>query len=127
MESIVATSQPSLHPTAGKHLHIAGALCPYCDQPIPNDKAEEIRARFEAKERERVDALKALMNQQLAQERAQIEANAKAALEKVRQESAAALEMVNVEAAAKEVAAREEGRQSAEAVSRTKIAELEQA
>jgi hypothetical protein len=85
-------------PAPQPHIHIAGNRCPYCDQPIPNDKAEEIRARMEAEERQRTDALTARLTQQFAQEKAQMEA-----------------------------AAREDEKKKAEAAAQQKIAALEQA
>jgi hypothetical protein len=75
-----ASLSPQLGPGSLPHVHLADEVCPYCEQPIPNDRAQEIQERFKAKEREQAEALKRKMNEQLARERQQIEANAKAAV-----------------------------------------------
>ena len=36
------------------HVHITGQSCPFCDQPIPADKLEEISGRIAAREQERL-------------------------------------------------------------------------
>ncbi|MGH6944939.1 MAG: DUF2130 domain-containing protein, partial [Geminicoccaceae bacterium] len=95
----MSPSQPALRFSAEPHLHVAGERCPYCDQPIPNEKAEEIRTRTEAKEREQADALTARLSGEFARERAKIEAAAREAGEKTAQaktqERIAALERAN--------------------------------
>lgn len=57
------------------HPHMEALLCPYCDQPIPNDRAQEIEERF----KEDQLARERRMNEKFARERQQIESNAKAA------------------------------------------------
>src|SRR6266849_10118827 len=106
----MAATQASLQPALHEHFHAPGEVCPYCEQPIPNDRIPEIRARFEAKERQQTEALKA-----------EFEAAAKLQAEQVRQEAAATIEKVRTEAAAQQNAAREEGRKAAEAQFQNKI------
>ncbi len=118
------TPQPALRSVPGDHPHAVGVVCPYCEQAIPNDRAEEIRGRFEANKRAQAEALKRQMNEQLARDRQQIEGNAKAALEKAQSESAAAIEKVKAEAAAQQTAARNEGIKIAEAAAQERIQSL---
>jgi hypothetical protein len=133
----VATVQPALRPSQ-PHIHIQGALCPVCDQPIPNEKAEQVQARIEARDRAAAEAVTARLKEQFAAERVQIEANARAVLEKAQQERAAAIEGVRKESAAtielmksqvqqREAAAREEGAKAAHAAAQQQIAALTQA
>ena len=124
----MAPSQsPQPFPTARAHLHLAGERCPYCEQPIPNEKAEQVRARAEKRERELSDTLGARLTQRFTLEKAQIEASAKTAVEQARNEGAAALASLRDEVAAKENAARQDGRKGAEAAMREKLAEQERA
>lgn len=53
----MSVSQSTIRRHAEPHVHIAGARCPWCDQPIPHEKFDEINARIEAKERERTAAV----------------------------------------------------------------------
>jgi uncharacterized protein with PIN domain len=46
----MASPQPALRPSQ-PHIHLKGALCPVCDQPIPHEKAEQVQARIEARDR----------------------------------------------------------------------------
>jgi hypothetical protein len=107
------------------HPHPADDRCPLCDQPIPPEKFEEIHGRIEAKERERILQAERYLKEQVVLERAQADAKAKAEVEQIRKENAAALEKAKQETAAKEIAAREEARKTAEAAAALKIAEVE--
>jgi len=98
------------------HIHFAGQRCPTCDQPIPNEKADQVRARIEARERELTDAATSRASKQFALEKAQFEASAKAEIEKVTREA-------NVRVSA----AREEGSKAAEAAAQERIAAAESA
>jgi DNA repair exonuclease SbcCD ATPase subunit len=60
--------QPTVDPQA------LPSQCPYCDQPIPVEHADEIRHRIEAIEHDQVEKLSAEIRQELAQEKAQGEA-----------------------------------------------------
>jgi hypothetical protein len=118
------TPQPALRSVPADHLHVDGQVCPYCEQPISNDRAQEIQERFKAKEQAQAETLKRQMNEQLGREREQIEATAKSAVEKVQTESAAAIEKVKIESVAQQLAARDEGIKTAEAAAAERIQSL---
>jgi hypothetical protein len=113
--------QPALR-SIGAHLHPFGETCPTCGQAIPNEKAEEIRARAAAMEERLTAEANARASQKLAAERAQIEEAANAKIERAEQEKAQAIATANAEAAAKVEAAKLEGQQSAEAAYAGQIA-----
>src|SRR5215470_10050776 len=75
----MVSPQAALRESLESHIHVLGDTCPVCDQPIPNDKAEAVRARMEARERVLADAARAEAAQQIAAEKARIEAAARAA------------------------------------------------
>jgi hypothetical protein len=102
----MALSQPALR-SSQPHIHLKGEQCPVCDQPIPNEKAEQVRFRMEARDRELSDSVGARLKEQFASERVQFEANARVVTDRLTREHAAAMEVVKAEAAQKEVAARE--------------------
>ena len=52
----MATPQPALRSVPGDHLHVDGG-CPDCEQPIPNDRAQEIQGRFKAQGQAQAEAL----------------------------------------------------------------------
>jgi hypothetical protein len=60
--------QPSVDP------HALPSQCPYCDQPIPVERAEQIQHRIEARESDQAEKLSAGIRQELAREKAQGEA-----------------------------------------------------
>lgn len=70
-------TQPAFSSSASRHLHVAGEHCPYCDQPIPNDKAAEIRARVEADQRKQTEALTAQLQQRFLREKEQLQTTAR--------------------------------------------------
>ncbi len=96
------------------HLHIAGELCPWCDQPIPHEKFEEITARIETAERSRAAQAEQRLRESLATERVEIESKAKADLDALRKESDAAASKSARESQDRELLAREDGRRAAE-------------
>jgi DNA repair exonuclease SbcCD ATPase subunit len=129
--------QPAIQPSH-PHFHLQGAVCPVCDQPIPNEKAGQVKARIEARDRAAADALTARLKEQFAAERVQIEANARVVLEQAQRDSAAAIEAVKKESAAainlakrdaqqRETVARDEGTKAAQAAAQQQIAALTQA
>ena len=118
----MASPQPAFRQSRDPHTHIAGERCPVCEQPIPNEKAQEIRARTKARERELTEAANARAIQQVAMLRAQIEADAKAMVEQVRSASAEALRTAAIESIAKEAAARAAGKMEAESGYQEKLA-----
>src|SRR5262249_26056098 len=115
-----------LSPVGRPHLHLSGERCPYCEQSIPNEKAELVRARVLARERELSESIAAGLAQKFAGEKAQIEATARALVEQVRRESAAAFEQLRGEVAAREAVAREEGAEANAALWNSRLIEQEQ-
>lgn len=118
-------SQPALR--SAPHVHPVGETCPFCEQPIPNDRAEEIRARYALKQKQEEAAAKARLDEQVANAKKQIETEKAAELEKVRQDNAAALKKVADDAAAREAAAREQAKKAAEAEAQQKLDALQAA
>lgn len=108
----MAVLQSAARTSAKPHVHIAGQECPLCEQPIPNERLEEISKRIATKERDR---------------QAQADAKAKAEVEAARAQSQAAIDAVKAEAAAKEAAALEQGKKIAEGAFQAKLAEAAEA
>ena len=123
----MVSAQVALRESREAHIHVVSETCPVCDQPIPNDKAEGVRARLEAREKALTDAARAAAAQQIAAERAQIEAAARAAIEKAGKEKADALKKAMDQGAAREAAARADGKNEADAELRDRLAVAEQA
>jgi hypothetical protein len=123
----MSAQQASLRGVPAGHLHVAGEVCPYCDQPIPNERAQEIHERYKAKEREQAEAFAQHLNEQIARERERVEQVAKAQVEKIQSDSVAAVEAVKSEAAAQQNAAREEGKKIAEAAAQSQMQALRDA
>jgi hypothetical protein len=75
----MSSVQPALHlePCADPFTE----TCPTSDQPIPNEKANEIRARAAAMEKRLANAADARAADKVAIEKAKIEAAAKAKIE----------------------------------------------
>jgi hypothetical protein len=120
---MVASPSPQLSAISRLQIHLGGEFCPYCEQPIPNEKAEQVRARTEAKERELSESVTARLTQEFALEKAQMETGAKALVDQARNEGAAALEKVKSEIASREAVAREDGKKAAEAMLQERLAE----
>ena len=93
---------------AKPHLHLAGDRCPTCDQPIPNDRREEVQNRIEARAREL---------------QADADARVKAEVQQARSEGSAALEAEKAKFAAREDVVRQEGEARAAAGFATKLKE----
>lgn len=53
------------------HLHPAGDVCPTCDQPIPHDRAEEVRRRLEDRAKQQADELTAKLKEHFDRETAE--------------------------------------------------------
>lgn len=122
----MAMTQPMFQQN-DNHPHITGDCCPTCDQPVPNQKFKEIQARLEADQRERAAAMDRRLKEQVAQEKAAVEAQAKLAIEQVQSTAAAELLKAKEEAATKEAAAREAAKKEVEAAMLQKMTETEQA
>ena len=108
-----------LFPGAGRqarqaHVHVADELCPWCEQPIPHGKFEEIQRRMAAEQDERIAALTA----QHEQEKAATERKARMAIEQLRVEAAAVAEQ-------KVLAAKAEAARAAETAMLAKLAEIQ--
>lgn len=122
----MAPAQPAFR-AVDTHVHPFGETCPICDQPIPNEKAKEIRARAAEMERRLATEAEGRAAQKLAAERAQIEQAAKAKVELAEREKGAAIKNVNAEAAAKIETARAEAQKLAEAGFAARLAVAEKA
>jgi hypothetical protein len=120
----VTIPQPIARPSEA-HVHISEPLCPVCEQPIPSARADQVRARIEARERQLSESLSARLKEQFAHERVQIEASARATVEKVQHDGAAAIEAVRQDALQREAAAREEGARVAEAAAQELVAQAD--
>ncbi|MGH8651574.1 MAG: hypothetical protein ACREYE_05055 [Gammaproteobacteria bacterium] len=79
----MASAEPSVLCVPELHVHLTSERCPWCDQAIPHEKFDEIQARIQAKQRQRPEAQEKALREQLAKEKADDEAKAKAALEQV--------------------------------------------
>jgi len=88
--------QPTVDP------HALPSQCPYCDQPIPDGQADEIRHRIEAKERGQAEKLSADIRQELAREKAQGEAAVRERIAMLEAANAALREATNERVAAAE-------------------------
>ncbi len=62
-------------------------LCPWCGQPISHEKFHEIHKRIEGEERKKNAEFERRLQQRVALDKAQADANAKAQIEKVRKEA----------------------------------------
>lgn len=122
----MALSQGFIARIEQNHHRAANERCPWCDQAIPHEKFDEIHARIEAKERERLVEVERRLKEQVAREKQLVEAKAKVEVETVQKNAAAAIEKAKQEATRKEVAAREEARKVVEAAMAHKLAEVEQ-
>src|SRR3954469_25536201 len=98
----------ALKSPAQPHFHFSGQTCPYCDQPIPEEKLQEISGRIEAKARERLAEETNRLRDQFIRERQQADANAKAELDRAKRDAAAQTERLKAEAAEREAEIRRE-------------------
>jgi hypothetical protein len=99
-------SSPVLSPRP--HAHLSGDHCPTCDQPIPNDRLDEVNNRIAAKER--------LL-------RAEVDARAKAEIQAVRAQGEVALQALTAQLAEREQVARKDGEMRAAAAFEKRMAE----
>jgi len=120
----VSATQPAFS-RSGEHLPLGGETCPVCDQPIPNERADEVRARMELRDRQLAETAVARASRHFAAEKAQIEAAAKEALETLRKENAEALAKLAGETEAQIAAARAEASRTAEIAAQGRITALE--
>jgi hypothetical protein len=120
----MAPAQPALR--LDSHVHLLSETCPVCDQPIPNEKAQEIRGRAAALQKRLADEAEARAAQRIAEEKAQIEEAARAKVEWAEREKNDAVKKANAEATAKIEAAKLEGKARIAAAQKAK-AEAEKA
>ena len=92
------------------HLHLDDEVCPTCEQIIPNDRLEQVKARRAAQEREQESQYALKLSAEREQLTAQLLQQTEEAVAKVRQE-----------AEAKEMAARAEERRTATAEAEVKV------
>ena len=121
----MSLSQPAFRQSREPHLHLAGQACPVCDQPIPNEMAEAVRARLEARDKRLADAALARAAEKFAAEKAQLELANRDTVELIRREGADAIAKVRGETAGLVATAREQAKQEADAAAQTKITALE--
>lgn len=121
----MASAEPSVLRVPELHVHLTSERCPWCDQPIPHEKFDEIQARIQAKQRQRSEAQEKALREQFAKEKADDEAKAKAALEQVQKDAAAALEQAKQESAKREAEAREDAKKRVEAALMPKVTAAE--
>ena len=121
----MASTQQAVRQPAQPHLHIAQQACPVCDQPIPNDKAEEVRARIDARDKELTSAALSRATKQFDAERLQMNAANEQILDRTRRESADALAKVMNEVTARVAVARAEGAKANEADAQDRIETLQ--
>ncbi len=122
------------HLAVGAHRHVAGECCPWCDQPIPNEKLAEISNRIEVREREYMGELTARLKEQHAREKREAELKAKAELDAAREQARVAAEaavqerLAGIEAAKKVAEAQVQTlKASQDAMVKAREAELRQA
>jgi hypothetical protein len=118
----MSESRSLAHKTAAQnHFHFGCQTCPYRDQPIPEDKVEEISGRIKARARERLAEETGRLREQFAREREEAEAKAAAREKAIREEAAAAAEV----GAAEKIAAAEAAKAQAEEARSGLAAQLE--
>lgn len=113
-------ARPSLKPVSSTHVHVAGEVCPWCEQPIPEDQSEKIRAHIKKREERQKAEQETRLRQEFerkeadAQKRFEAEkaTTAEKARKEVAQESAKAIEQLKKEAAERETTIRAEAAQS---------------
>jgi hypothetical protein len=112
--------KPAVLRSGTPHLHLKAEACPVCDQPIPDDRFDEIQKRMEARERERAAEITNRLQEQYASEKLE-------ALAEAERKAAAVLELARQAADEKVLKATEEARIVAEAAARETIAVSERA
>lgn len=101
--------------TPADHAHLAQETCPFCEQAIPNERAEEIRERFEADKRRQENEMKTRLESEVVLIRTQYDAAKKAELDALAQTHAAAIDQQKADSLLQQNAAHEEGKKLAEA------------
>lgn len=126
----MASSVSSLRQST--HIHLDNETCPWCEQPIPHDKFQEISARIAEEKEAELAKHEAKLRDQFAMERQEISAAAQSAIDtvnrnadlavaKVREEAVAQASQTAAEAEQRLAAAVAQGRQEAEAAIADKL------
>ena len=123
----MAAPEPALQPVPESHIHAATETCPTCDQPIPNEKAREVRARAEAQKRRMDEAANARAEQRIAAEKERIQSGGGLGDRGTPRRTETALKKASAEADARVEAAAAEGRKLAEADLREQVAAAQKA
>ncbi|QHO73608.1 hypothetical protein ACH79_14070 [Bradyrhizobium sp. CCBAU 051011] len=113
--------------TPASKLALLAEACPTCDQPIPHDRFDEIKARIQSRERERADEITARLQEQHAREKeAAIEQERKASEVKVAEAQQAGRLAAEIEAADR-IAAVEQANRAAQAQIRAELVAAQEA
>lgn len=115
----------AIPPTHGRE--VAVDRCPWCDQAIPHERFEEIRARLAAAERQHAAEIERQLRQGIAREKAQVEARAKAEIEQAKTAAAAAVARATGEVAVREAKAAAAAKAATEAILAPRIAQAQKA
>lgn len=121
----MAVTQSVFRQSREPHIHLAGQTCPVCEQPVPNEKAEEIRSRLETRDKKLSDEALARAAVAFAAEKAQLETANRQAVERAKTEGTEALAKERAQTAATVAAAREQAKKESEDAAALKIATLE--
>ncbi|MCC6983078.1 MAG: DUF2130 domain-containing protein [Bauldia sp.] len=122
---MAAVTQPAYRHSRETHIHIAGLACPICEQPVPDEKAEEFRSRLETRDRKLADDALARARIEFSTEKAQLEAAGRQALEQARREGADALAAERAQNAAAVAEARDQAKKESDVAAAGRIAALE--
>jgi hypothetical protein len=108
----------SARPVAISHIHATGESCPFCEQPIPRDRFEHIKARIADRQREERQLVEVQLQERFAREKSEL-------AEQMRTEARAELDRERESLQAREIAAREEGRRVATEAAREDVERLQ--
>lgn len=87
----MAVSHSPLMSVPSHHVHVPGEVCPWCEQPIPEDQSEKIHARIKEREEQQNAEQEARLRQEFARKEAEAkkrsESDKAAAAAKAREEA----------------------------------------
>ncbi len=119
---MAATFQSHASPNVEHHIHLSAEHCPWCEQPIPHDKFDEIKNRIETRQRIQFDEQAKQLKAQFAVEKAKDNAKAQAELDQHRKDTASKFETLQQQSLAGVALAREEARKAAEGAMQSQLA-----
>jgi hypothetical protein len=99
--------------------------CPWCEQPIPHDKFQEIHERITAKERVRTATIEATLKQEYAIKAEVIQAERDAKVNEVMAVATSSVKAADEKAQAEVEKARHEAKRAADEANKAKLAEVE--